>query len=343
MEEKIMNQWMKELGPNSDVVVSSRVRLARNFNDLSFTHHASDEELKQVTIKAKELLRENNEFQLELIGIDELSEFERKMLVEKHLISPEQTQVNKYKSVALSQDETVSLMINEEDHLRLQMILPGLQIEKAWGLADQLDDYIEDKIDVAFAEGYGYLTACPTNVGTGLRVSVMVHLPALSMINRVEKLMSAISQLGLAVRGLYGEGTDTVGNLYQISNQVTLGHSEEEIIENLLEVTQQIIEQEKNARELLLQEQEVSVKNKVYRAHGILTHAYSISIEEAMELISNVRLGIDLGIIEGIEPIILNQLMVMIRPATLQLTKGEKLSIEEREIYRAELIKELLN
>ncbi|MCK8816240.1 protein arginine kinase [Natroniella sulfidigena] len=343
MEEKIMNQWMKELGPNSDVVVSSRVRLARNVSDLSFTHHASNEELKQVGSKVEQLLEEDDHFQLELIGIDSLSEFERKMLVEKHLISPEHTQTNKHKAVALSEDETISLMVNEEDHLRVQVLLPGLQIEEAWSVADRLDNHIEDQIDIAFAEEYGYLTACPTNVGTGLRVSIMVHLPALNMVNRVEKLMSAISQLGLAVRGLYGEGTETVGNLYQISNQVTLGHSEEEIRENLLEVTQQIIEQEKNARKLLLQEQEVSVKNKVYRAHGILTHAYSISIEEAMELISNVRLGIDLGIIKRIEPTILNQLMVMIRPATLQLTKGQKLSIEEREIYRAELIKELLD
>jgi len=264
------------------------------------------------------------------------------MLVEKHLISPDLSEKNINNAVALSSEEIISLMINEEDHLRLQVLLPGLQLQEAWEMADKIDDYLEQEINIAFDEKYGYLTSCPTNVGTGLRSSIMVHLPALTMVNRVKKFISAISQLGLAVRGLYGEGTETVGNLYQISNQVTLGRSEDEIIENLIEVTHQIITQERNAREILLKEKEIFLKDQIYRAYGTLKYAYKISVEEAMKLISNVRLGIDLGIIEDIESTILNQLMVIIRPATLQVLKGEEMTIEDRHIYRAQLIRERL-
>jgi len=342
MIDELISQWMKKTGPDSDVVISSRIRLARNLEDIRFTNQANDDELKEVIDKVNNLLLNNNKFDLTLVELGDLSRNKKNMLVEKHLISPDLSERHINNAVALSTEETISLMINEEDHLRLQVLLPGLQLQEAWDLADKIDDYLEQEINIAFDEKYGYLTACPTNVGTGLRSSIMVHLPALTMINRVKKFISAISQLGLAVRGLYGEGSEAVGNLYQISNQVTLGRSEDEIIENLIEVTHQIITQERNAREILLKEKEIFLKDQIYRAYGILKYAYKISVEEAMKLISNVRLGIDLGIIDDIESTILNQLMVIIRPATLQVLKGEEMTIEDRHIYRAQLIRERL-
>jgi protein arginine kinase len=342
MTGEVISQWMKKTGPDSDVVISSRIRLARNLENIRFTNQASDDELKEVIGKINNLLLNNNKFDLNLVELGDLSKNKRNMLVEKHLISPDLSEKNINNAVALSSEEIISLMINEEDHLRLQVLLPGLQLQEAWEMADKIDDYLEQEINIAFDEKYGYLTSCPTNVGTGLRSSIMVHLPALTMVNRVKKFISAISQLGLAVRGLYGEGTETVGNLYQISNQVTLGRSEDEIIENLIEVTHQIITQERNAREILLKEKEIFLKDQIYRAYGTLKYAYKISVEEAMKLISNVRLGIDLGIIEDIESTILNQLMVIIRPATLQVLKGEEMTIEDRHIYRAQLIRERL-
>ncbi|OCL27866.1 protein arginine kinase [Orenia metallireducens] len=342
MIDELISQWMKKTGPDSDVVISSRIRLARNLENIKFTNQASEDELKEVINNVNNLLLNDNKFGLNLLELSNLSQNKKNMLVERHLISPDLSERNINNAVALSSEETISLMINEEDHLRLQVLLPGLQLQEAWDLADKIDDYLEQGINIAFDEKYGYLTACPTNVGTGLRSSIMVHLPALTMVNRVKNFIAAISQLGLAVRGLYGEGTETVGNLYQISNQVTLGRSEDEIIENLIEVTHQIITQERNAREILLKEKEMFLKDQIYRAYGTLKYAYKISVEEAMKLISNVRLGIDLGIIEDVESTILNQLMVIIRPATLQVLKGEEMTIEDRHIYRAQLIRERL-
>ncbi len=343
MIDELTNTWMKRTGPDSDVVISSRIRLARNLKNNPFTNQAEDKDLKEIIDKFDNLILNNNKFDLKLLLLNEMNLLKRKMLVEKHLISPELAIPDKNKAVALSKNEEISLMINEEDHFRLQVILPGLQLEDSLKIANQVDDYLESKLDIAFNEKYGYLTACPTNVGTGLRSSVMVHLPALKMVNRVKKVISAISKLGLAVRGLYGEGTETSGNLYQISNQVTLGRSEEEIIENILEITYQIIEQERSARRILVQEKEVFLKDRIFRAYGILKYARKISAEEAMKYISYVRLGIDLGIIKEIGPTILNQLMVLIRPATLQILRGKELNLEKRDMYRAELIRERMN
>ncbi|TDX49318.1 protein arginine kinase [Orenia marismortui] len=340
LEEDFMSRWMNKIGPESDVVISSRIRLARNLDNICFTNQANNNDLEEILNIINNLLLENNKFNLRLLLLDDFSKTRKKMLVERHLISPDLAKDGRHKAVALSDDETISLMINEEDHLRLQVLYPGLQLQESWDLSDQIDDYLENCIDIAFDEKYGYLTSCPTNVGTGLRASVMIHLPALTMINRVQNIMTAISQLGLAVRGLYGEGTDTVGNLYQISNQVTLGRSEEDIIQNLLEVTHQIIDKERNARSILLKEKELFLKDQIYRAYGTLKYAYKISIQEAMKLISNVRLGIDLGIIKNVDPIILNQLMVIIRPSTLETIKNKDMTLEERDIYRAELIRE---
>ncbi len=344
MKGETTTRWLEQAGPESDVVISSRVRLARNIANFAFPHQAKDEELTEVINQVDTLINRDNKFDLNLIYLESLSDIEQEMLVERHLISPEHSFAEENSLVALSEGETISLMVNEEDHFRLQILLPGLQLAESWDLADQVDNYLESEFDLAFNEEYGYLTACPTNVGTGLRASVMVHLPALRILNRVSSLMSAISKLGLAVRGLYGEGTDTVGNLYQISNQVTLGRSEAEIIENLTEVTHQIIEQERNAREILLEERKVELKDRIYRAYGILKNAYSISIEEALDLISNVKLGLELDIIEDIDPTLLMQLMIIIRPATLRQVENLELKLEQEndEIQRAEMIRNKL-
>ncbi len=333
---------MEKTGPDSDVVVSSRIRLARNLNNYPFPNGASRDDLEAVINETSKALDKENRFDLSLIYLTQISELERKMMIEKHLISPELNKNPESRATAISKDEVVSLMVNEEDHLRLQLLYPGLQLEKAWGNANQTDDFLEENVDIAFDKEYGYLTTCPTNTGTGLRASVMVHLPALAITDRIKKVISAISQLGLAVRGLYGEGTEAIGNLYQISNQVTLGRSEEEIINDLKEVTAQIIDQERSAREVLLKEQKTNLKDKICRAYGTLKYAYSISANEAMNLISYVKLGIDLDIIEGMSGNILNQLMVMVRPATLQVLSGSELSVEERDIYRAQMIKDRL-
>jgi protein arginine kinase len=342
MEGEVVSRWLEKTGPESDVVVSSRVRLARNLANYPFANQASFEDLNEISSEVTGLLKTDNKFKLKLISLADLAEADRKMLVERHLISPEHAWGGENSLVALSEDETISLMVNEEDHFRLQILLPGLQLEESWQLADQVDNYLESNFELAFDDEYGYLTACPTNVGTGLRASVMVHLPALEILNRVDSLMSAISKLGLAVRGLYGEGTETIGNLYQISNQVTLGSSEEEIIENLLEVTGQIINQERRARQTLLEERETELKDRVYRALGILKNAYTISIEEALDLISNVRLGLDLDIIDNIAPEVLTQLMIIIRPATLKRMNYKKDFAANEEIKRAEIIKQKL-
>ncbi|WP_035571346.1 protein arginine kinase [Halonatronum saccharophilum] len=334
--------WSLEELEENEVVISSRIRLARNLKDYKFTNYASDEELSELADDIKGIFKNTEKLKLSLIYLNQLNDIDRRVLVEKHLISPEHAKKDKNRLVVLSKEETISIMVNEEDHLRIQVLFPGLNLLKAFKIADDIDDYIEGHFDIAFDEKYGYLTSCPTNVGTGLRASIMVHLPALNMLSRVKKLMSTISQLGLAVRGLYGEGTDVIGNIYQISNQVTLGQSEDEIIDSLLEVTKQIINQERNARRLLLEEKKVLLKDKVYRSYGILKYAYKVAIKESMKLISNVKLGVDLGIINDIDSSILNELMITVRSANLEKKNGDRLSLEEKDIYRAQLIQERL-
>ncbi len=233
-------------------------------------------------------------------------------------------------------------MINEEDHLRIQVILPGLQLEEALQEADRYDDFLEAEINYAFDEGYGYLTACPTNVGTGLRASVMLHLPALIMTGQANRLLGALSQVGLAVRGLYGEGTEIIGNLVQISNQITLGQSEEEIIRNLGGVTRQVIEQEQAARQALLNENRAGIADRTWRSLGQLKFAQLMSSQEAMQLLSDVRLGYDLGLLKGVNRKLLNEMLVVISPACLQILAGKELGPAERDLERPARLKKLM-
>lgn len=341
------SNWMTGSGPENDIVISSRIRVARNLSHFAFPHMLSVDKADEV-IHAVSLALENKELKftsgrLEVSRMSELSPVERQILVEKHLISPDLLQDYEKKAVALRDDEVISIMINEEDHLRVQCILPGLQLESAWEQVDKLDDGLEKTLNYAFSEQLGYLTACPTNVGTGLRASVMVHLPGLVHTDQIKNVLATVSKLGLTVRGLYGEGTEAAGNLFQISNQVTLGHTEMEIIQNLVSVTKQLLEQERTAREALYRDRREQLEDRIGRSYGILKHARLISSDEAMKRFSDVRLGIDLKIIKNVKPQLITELMVLTRPAFLIKMAGKDISAYERDVSRAKLIREKLN
>ncbi|HHW01879.1 MAG TPA: protein arginine kinase [Thermoanaerobacterales bacterium] len=333
--------WINSPGPDSDIVISSRVRLARNLKDVPFPHLLSASGAEKIINEVYDAFRANPVLSrnAELYILDNLSQEQRKMMVEMHLISPDLS-VSKKGAVIVSQDRTISIMINEEDHLRIQTVFPGLNPEKAYDLASKVDDVLEEKLDFAFDEKIGYLTACPTNVGTGIRASVMVHLPVLTMMNQIGQIFSTITQLGLVVRGLYGEGTQANGNLYQISNQITLGKSEEDIIQNLIGVTRQIITSERKARQNLTGEARIRVEDKILRSYGLLTNARLITSEEAMAYISDVRLGVDMGIIKNINPGDVNQLFIMTGPAYIQEVSGRILPPIERDLSRADFIRQ---
>lgn len=340
-----MSQWMKQGGPDDDIIVTSRIRIARNLQGMPFpmlqTDRHADEvvDLVRKALDSSELKR-NNRF--ELIRCSEMSSLERYVLVEKHLMSRDLAEQVKHGAIALTQDEVMSIMINEEDHLRIQCIMPGFRLQEAWSLASRVDDTLEADLPYAFHERYGYLTACPTNVGTGIRASVMMHLPGLVISGQISRLLSAVSQVGLTVRGIYGEGSDAVGNLFQVSNQVTLGETEEEIIGNLSSVVHQLIDHERSARKALLSQNRAELEDRVCRSFGILAYARKMDSKETLQRLSDVRLGIDLGIIRGVSAGILKELMVMSQPAFLQKYSNEELTAAERDVKRAALIRERL-
>ncbi len=337
---------MSQEGPDSDIVLSSRIRLARNLKDIVFPTLASGDDLEQVI----ELLKEsviNRSFnsnigQFELIKMVDLEPIDKRVLVEKHLISPHLADDAEQGAVILSENEEVSIMVNEEDHVRIQCLFPGLQLSQALQVANAIDDWIEEKIDFAFDEKRGYLTSCPTNVGTGLRASVMVHLPALILTNQMNKIIPAINQLGLVVRGIYGEGSQAQGNIFQISNQITLGMSEEDIVKDLESVVAQVIAQERSARDMLVKSSSIQLEDKVWRSYGILANSRIITSSEASRSLSDVRLGIDLGFIQNVSRSILSELMVLTQPGFLQRFAGKRLTPEERDVRRATLIRERL-
>lgn len=342
---KGLSNWMKEDGPDSDVVLSSRIRLARNLSDLPFSSLMTESNTEQLMERVQKAIDDENFRQLgeyQLLRLRELAPLERKILVEKHLISPRLSDDYAVAGVILKDDESTNIMINEEDHLRIQCIAPGLQLREAYEQARKIDDTLEENIAYAFDEKLGYLTSCLTNVGTGLRASVMVHIPALVITGQIQRLVSAIQRIGLVVRGYYGEGSESIGNIFQISNQLTLGFSEDEIVENLQDVIHQIIEHERDARENLLSYSKIQLEDKVYRSLGILLHARVISTQETMERISDVRLGIDLGMLKGISANILKELMILTGEGYLQQYAGRELAPEERDGKRACLIRERL-
>lgn len=346
--ENILNcnsvKWMESQEGQEDIVISSRIRLARNLLDLPFPLRLDQNSANECLQRVKAVCAEEMPDALngvEFTGFDQLSNLDRRILVEKHLISPGHAESKSpCGAILLNQDGSLSTMVNEEDHLRIQCLLPGLQLSAGYELAQQMDDFLESKLEYAFDEKYGYLTSCPTNVGTGLRASVMLHLPAMQMTGQTAQILQNIGQLGMTVRGLYGEGTEVSGNFFQMSNQTTMGQSEEEICSHLQIVTEQIVEQERMLRERLKLDLKYQLEDKIGRALGILNHARIINSTEALALLSDVRLGINLGILSGIQPYALNQLIISIRPAHLQKCTAQEMDALQRDIKRAEIIRE---
>lgn len=338
------SKWMSTPGPDGDVVLSSRIRLARNLAEIPFPYLASDSQTtavaEQVQAASQALAGEFGK--MTYYRMQELPAINRQALVEKYLISPMLAKEAHNSAVLLREDEGVSIMVNEEDHIRIQCLLPGLQLEEALQEANQYDELLDQQLDYAYDERWGYLTVCPTNVGTGLRASVMLHLPALAITKQLNRVLSAIAQVGLAVRGIYGEGSETTGNLVQISNQITLGQSAEEIVNNLFGVTKQIAAQEKQIRQVLLNEDRDRTADRVNRSFGVLSHARLLSSQEAMQLMSDVRLGVDLGLLEEVQGNLLKELMVLQRPANLQLFTNHALDTLDRDRERARLFRRKL-
>ncbi|TYQ16635.1 UNVERIFIED_CONTAM: protein arginine kinase [Acetivibrio alkalicellulosi] len=339
-----MKGWYLEKGPESDVVISSRIRLARNFKDVPFPFKMKREDGKKILMGAKKAIlkegKENSDF--EFIDLQQLNPIKKQILVEKHLISPNLAESQFESGLIVSSDEKVSVMINEEDHLRIQCIFPGMQLNSALEICSNIDGVFEESIDFAFDENYGYLTCCPTNIGTGMRASAMLHLPALTMTGYIKNILEACGKLGITVRGLYGENTEALGNMFQISNQVTLGQTEEEILTNINNIAKQVIDQERILRNELHKQNPFRFEDRIYRSLGLLSNSRIMSSEESFRLLSDVRLGVDMGIISNIDIKNLNEILISIQPASLQETFGRPLEPDERDIKRAELIRNRL-
>ncbi len=329
-------------GEHSDIVLSTRIRLARNLQSHLFPICASAEDAKQVNEAVDQAVSAMEELHFAGTSMSDLTLLERQILVEKHLVSPQLINPEKYGSVLLSEDETISIMVNEEDHIRIQCIYPGFQVKRAYEQADKVDSELEHNLDYAFDETFGYLTSCPSNTGTGMRASVMMHLPALTITKQLDRIVPAVSRLGMVVRGSYGEGSEALGNIYQISNQTTLGKSEEEVLKDLENISKRLIAHEKKSRELLLAKSQVHLENRLYRSLGTITHARILPTAEAARCLSDVRLGIDLHIIKNIDMTILNELMIFMQPGFLQQYAGAELTPDERDVFRAQLFRDRL-
>lgn len=336
-------EWLRATGPESDIVMSSRIRLARNLAQFPFPSRADDSVRAEIETVLRNCIGHlPAPIKLDYISVSDLGTIDRQFLVERQLISREHAENNGHRGVGVSPEENVSLMINEEDHLRMQVLRSGLALEECWQEIDRIDDAIESEATYAFSDQLGYLTACPTNVGTGIRVSVMLHLPALVMTKEIQKVFQALQKIGLAVRGLYGEGSQAMGDFYQISNQVTLGKSEEQLIKTIKDVVPNIISYERRVRTALVKENRQSLHDQVSRAYGILKNAQTITSEETMHLLSSVRMGINLGLIDDLEIPVVNELFIHTQPAHLQKLRHERLESADRNIARATYLRQRL-
>ena len=330
-------------GPHDRIVMSSRVRLARNLKDAAFPGWAKKPERIRVLETIQPAIEALPEMKGSFSGtMDRLTSLEKQILVERHLISREHAAKSAGSGLVLNRDETLCFMINEEDHLRMQALCPGLQLRQAWAKIDAADSALEKKLTYAFSSELGYLTACPTNLGTGIRVSAMLHLPGLVLAEQINPIIQSVNKLGLAVRGLYGEGTEALGNVFQVSNQMTLGEAEIAIVERLEKVLAQIIEHEENARGSLLEKKPKMVYNHIGRAYGILANAHSISSKETMNLLSLMRLGVDMALFPEVDRSLVDELFILTQPAHLQKQHSEKLSAEDRDLLRADMVRERL-
>ncbi len=342
---KASSAWFGQgRGLFSDVVISSRIRLARNAAGFAFVPCLGTEQKQQVldTFKTA-LLALELEGEIFFIDVAQASPVERELLAERHLITRRQATGQGPRGVIVAYGEAFAAMINEEDHLRMQVLAPGLDLHSCWERINHIDDKIEQQVRYAFDQRYGYMTACPTNLGTGIRVSVMLHLPALKMTGQIEKVLAAARDCDLAVRGLFGEGTEAIGDLFQLSNQVTLGVSEAQVVEDFVSrIVPKIAAYELEARKALLAERPQTLDDKIQRALGVLRNACLVSSQEALFLLSNVRLGVNLGRIEKLDLATVNELFMLTQPAHLQLRAGRMLDAEQRDSLRAQILRSRL-
>lgn len=330
-------------GDATGIVISSRVRLARNLRGEVFPGGAADEQRLKIWGRLNPVLTNLAAMDPSVsFYMDELSDLDRMILFERHLISRELTIPRTGQGVVVREDERAAIMVNEEDHLRLQALRPGLMLRDAWECVDEMDSRIEEAVPYAFSEKLGYLTSCPTNVGTGMRASVMLHLPGLVFMEEVGPVIKGLNKIGLTVRGLWGEGTDALGNMFQVSNQITLGDCEKDIVSHLQTIVEEVVEHEQNARLRLMESREHVVLDYVGRALGILSNAYVLASKEALGLLSGLRMGIEMGILKDLNRQTVDDLLVSAQPAHLQKIEKAELAPEDRDQARAELVRKRL-
>ena len=334
--------WYLQNGKDSDVVISSRVRLARNLDKIPFKTRASKEDMQKVLNKIEEITPSLG-YGLKFLKLKDIDDITKLTLIEKHVISPDfAIDKEKIGAILINEEENICIMINEEDHLRLQVFSSGMDLENLKNLIVEIDEKIDGLLDYAFSEQYGYLTACPTNVGTGMRASVMVHLPALTLTGNITKVLNVVNGFGMNIRGIYGEGTQSQGDIYQISNNQSLGITENEIIKNLKTITEKVIEQERLARKYLAKNQ-IELEDRVYRAYGTLAFSRKTSSEECRNLMSIIKLGTDLGIIKELNDSKVSKINLYTQVGNLQKYLGKNLDAYERDIKRAEVIKQIIS
>lgn len=336
-------RWMAGDGEESEIVLSSRARLARNLKQHRFTHNAKNDELDEILDEARRAAGSAPAFEdSTYFAMGAVSSLQRRFLAERHLVSREFLFNSTSRGLIVNRGENLCVMINEEDHLRMQAFTPGFSLHHAYDAVDRLDNELAPCLPYAFNDRLGYLTACPTNLGTGLRVSVLIHLPGLVHSKEIQKLLDSLRKLNHSIRGLYGEGSDVMGNFFQLSNATTLGNPETAIVNKLNEVVIKVISYEKKAREMLFRKARSLLEDKVWRAYGLLQYSRSVSTKEALSLISAVRLGVGFGIITDLTVAKLNELLIYTQPAHLQILEGGQLETPERDIARAEFIRKIL-
>ncbi|WFR56201.1 protein arginine kinase [Anaerocolumna sp. AGMB13025] len=340
-----MLKWYKEAGQNNDVVISSRVRLARNLKEYPFSAKLTNKQAAELVEKAKaaaQLIESHADRKFYSCSADVLGDTEKTALVERHIISPLLVAKEQSTGLILSEDESISIMVNEEDHFRIQSITGGMNIGAAFLEANKIDDIAGDIFEFAFHEKYGYLTSCPTNVGTGMRASYMMFLPALTVAGKIIKLAEELGQYGIALRGTYGEASKSVGSLYQISNQKTLGSTEKEIMDALDRIVEQVMKQERRQREYILTNNYDEFEDKVHRSYGVLKYATQLSSSDAMTLLAQLKLGTDMNLIHLGEGYNIHELMMEIQPGNLQCQLDKNVGSIQRDKYRADYIRKKL-
>jgi len=346
MNELLSNksEWLKGNGPDSNIAISTRVRVARNLEGHLFFNRANAEQREKTLLKLQDALARNRFLKGAMsLRMKDVSELDRLFLVERHLMSREHMQDVPHKGLVVGDKEIVSVMLNEEDHIRLQVLQSGFNVMEAWRIVEDIDAELSKKVKFDYSSKFGYLTSCPTNTGTGMRASVMLHLSALVMSGQVDKVFDGISRLGFTMRGFYGEGTEFLGDFFQISNQVALGHSEMEVLDNLERVINKIVAREKEIRQDFLNERKSELMDRISRAYGTLKSARIITSSETIKLLSAVRLGVDLGFVEDMDIPGVNEILLLTQPAHLQKSYNMELGPHDRDVKRADLIREKLN